>query len=161
MANEFQPNPAQAAQWLRWMAQDAPLYIETMASVGPVRPIARQFPPGEETQAAEYISAANGDDSRRNIYFLPNAKFLNGPRKKENLSFAHTLHVDLDNKDYPGTEAEQQDAILALLLDPKARPKGVPEPSAVWFTGGGYQAVWRLAEPVAVEAAEEMNWPAP
>lgn len=157
MAAELQPNPAKAVHFHRWLHPDGPLHIETMASVGPAKPIVRQFAPGEEAQAIEFISAANNEDVRRNIYFLSNAKFLNGPRKKENLSFAQTLHVDLDNKDYPGTQAEQQDRILALLLDPKIRPKGVPEPSAVWFTGGGFQAVWKLAEPITVAAAEELN----
>lgn len=157
MANEFQPNPAQAVQWMRWLDQDAPLYIETMASVGPAKPSVRKFTPGEVAQATEFITKSNDDDNQRNIYFLPNAKFLNGARKKENISLAQTLHVDLDNKDYPGTEPEQLDRIFALLLDPEVRPKGVPEPSTVWSTGGGCQAIWKLAEPITVEAAEELN----
>ncbi|MBL4929025.1 virulence-associated E family protein [Fuscibacter oryzae] len=157
MAAEFQPNPAQSVQWLRWLHPDGNLYIETMASVGPAKPIVRQFAPGEEAQAADYIAAVNGEVARRNVYFLSNARFLNGSRKKENLSLAQTLHVDLDNKDYPGTEAEQLDRILAVLLDPNVRPKGVPEPTTVWFTGGGCQAIWKLAEPITVEAAEALN----
>lgn len=157
MATEFQPNPTKAVQFYRWLHPDGPLHIETMASVGPAKPIVRQFAPGEEAQAVEFISAANNDDARRNVYFLSTAKFLKGSRKKENLSFAQTLHVDLDNKDYPGTEAEQLDRILAVLLDPNVRPKGVPEPSAVWCTGGGCQAIWKLSEPITVEAAEALN----
>jgi hypothetical protein len=157
MANEFQPNPAQAVQWLRWLDQDGPLYIETMASVEQEKPVARQFAPGQEAQAIEFIAEANCDASRRNIYFVLNARFLNGPRKKANLSFVQALHVDLDFKDYPGTEAEKRDRPLALLTDPKVRPKSIPEPSMVWCTGGGYQAVWKLAEPITVEEAEQLN----
>jgi hypothetical protein len=43
------------------------------------------------------------------------------------------------------------------ILDDKERPKGIPLPSAVWFTGGGYQAVWRLTEPMMIEQAEDLN----
>lgn len=35
--------------------------------------------------------------------------------------------------------------------------QGVPEPTTIWFTGGGCQAVWRLDRPLDVEQAEELN----
>lgn len=157
MDNRPQPDPEKATRFLEWLNSSASLYIESMASAGAANPIARHFSTDGLSEAISFVSTGNAPLEQRNMYFLPNAEFLDGKRKKENLAFARFLHVDLDNKDYPGTEGEQQDRILALLLDRKVRPKGVPHPSAVWFTGGGYQAVWRLAEPLAVEAAEELN----
>lgn len=54
-------------------------------------------------------------------------------------------------------EALQRDTVLGLLSDDKLRPRGVPKPTAFWFTGGGYQAIWRMAEPVPAEEAEAHN----
>jgi hypothetical protein len=99
----------------------------------------------------------NGAEFKRNIYFLPNAKFLSGKRRKQNLSHAQFLHVDLDCKDYPGSLDEQQHRIIGLLTESKERPKGVPEPSAIWFTGGGYQALWKLDQPVEIDIVEDLN----
>ena len=158
MSDQLSPNPARALQFIKWLNPDAPLYIESMARVGPSMPVARQFSAGDLTQAVEFVAMGNSTETQRNMYFLPNAEFLLGARKKANISSVRFLHVDLDNKDYPGTEAQQRDRILALLLDVKTRPKGVPCPSAIWFTGGGYQAVWRLLVPLSIEAAEELNF---
>lgn len=157
MADRFQPDPEQAVRFVKWLNPTASLYIESMASVGPAKPIARQFAADGLSEAIAFVSGENDAEVQRNMYFLPNAEFLEGTRKKQNLTSVRFLHVDLDNKDYPGTVNEQQDRILALLFNAKVRPKGVPRPSAVWFTGGGYQAVWKLAEPLAVDAAEELN----
>ncbi|MEY8841104.1 VapE domain-containing protein, partial [Cribrihabitans sp. XS_ASV171] len=44
-----------------------------------------------------------------------------------------------------------------ILHDDKKRPKGVPLPSAIWETGGGCQAVWKLDEPLDIQKAEELN----
>ncbi len=44
-----------------------------------------------------------------------------------------------------------------MLSEDKLRPTGVPKPTAFWFTGGGYQAIWRMSEPVSVEDAEAHN----
>lgn len=157
MADRFQPNAEKGVQFVEWLNPTALLHTESMASIGPATPVARKFAADALSNAVSFVSEANSAELRRNMYFLPNAEFLQGARKKENLGAARFLHVDLDNKDYPGSEGEQQDRILALLLDDKVRPKGVPHPSAIWFTGGGYQAVWKLDQPIAIAAAEELN----
>ncbi len=73
---------------------------------------------------------------------------MSGGRAKVNISASRFLWVDLDCKDYPGREEQQRDTILGLLSEDKLRPAGIPKPTAFWFTGGGYQAIWRMAEPV-------------
>ncbi len=67
------------------------------------------------------------------------------------------LQVDIDSKDFPGTESEKLDQAIALVLDPNVRPEGVPAPTVVCFTGGGYQAFWKLREPIDAALAEELN----
>ena len=157
MAGNLKPDPARAIEFLHWLNPDAPIYLESMESQGNAKPISKRFSPEARANASEFVAAGNGDDDQRNMYFVPNAEFLVGERKKANLSAVRFLHVDLDYKDYPGDLEAQYDRVVALLTDKKARPKGVPEPTAIWFTGGGCQAVWRLDNPIGIEQAEELN----
>lgn len=157
MAGNLKPNPARAIEFLHWLNPDAPIYLESMASRDNVKPIAKRFSPEARANASEFVASGNGDDAQRNMYFVPNAEFLEGERKEANLSAVRFLHVDLDYKDYPGDLKAQEDRVLALLCDKKVRPKCVPEPTAIWFTGGGCKAVWRLDIPLDIEQAEELN----
>lgn len=157
MVEQLQPSPKQAIAFLSWFTQGAPLHLERMNSVGPESPVQKSYGQHELDSAEKFVAMNNGGEYQRNLYFLPNAEFLSGRRLKDNLSAVRFLHADLDGKDYPGTPDEQLDTIIGLLLDPKVRPKGVPKPSAVIFSGGGYQAFWRLEEPVSVEEAASMN----
>jgi hypothetical protein len=155
--NKIHPDPLLAVEFVVWLSAGSTIYLEQMASQGSPNPKAKTYAVGDKKSAVSFVSTNNASDLQRNIYFFPNAEFLDGKRLKENLKAVRHLHVDLDHKDYPGTENEQSDRILSLLLDEKTRPKGIPIPSAVWFTGGGYQAVWMLQLPLEVEEAEELN----
>lgn len=155
---ELTPNAERAARFLHWLSPTGPHRIETIASEGKAPLGVRTFRDNQSAELKLYIATQNAHDARRNIYFLPNAAHLSGDRKKDNVGAAGYLHVDLDAKDYPGTQHEQLKAIIALLLDPRRRPKGIPQPTAVCLTGGGYQAFWKLVEPVEPELAEELNY---
>ncbi|MCC6678890.1 MAG: hypothetical protein IT436_17325 [Phycisphaerales bacterium] len=66
----------------------------------------------------------------------------------------HFLHVDLDPR--AGEDiAQEQARILALLRN----PPGLPAPTGIVFSGGGFQAYWALAEPIvtngSLDAAED------
>ncbi|MEM6257625.1 MAG: DUF5906 domain-containing protein [Planctomycetota bacterium] len=54
--------------------------------------------------------------------------------------------VDIDPRAGEPLEAEQE-RILALLRNP---PEGVPLPTAIVFSGGGYQALWKLEIPIPI-----------
>lgn len=157
MADRKKPSAERAVEYIIWLNNDAPMHLESMSSQGNARPDAKQFTRSDSAAAIAFVAMANAEDTQRNLYFLPNAEFLTGERKKANLTGARFLHVDLDYKDYPGTPEEQLNLVTALLDDSRKRPKGVPRPTAIWFTGGGCQAVWRLADRVGIEQAEEMN----
>ena len=152
------PDAEKAARFLRWLSPNGPHRVETIASEGKAPLGERTFRDNQAAELTQYVSAQNARDARRNIYFLPNAAYLSGDRKKGNVRAAGYLHVDLDAKDYPGTEDEQLEEIIALLLDPNRRPKGIPQPTAVCFTGGGYQAFWKLVRPAEPALAEELNY---
>jgi len=157
MAGNLKADPARSIELIRWLNPKAAIYLESMASQGNVKPIAKQFAAQGDAGAVGFVTSNNSEEIQRNVYFLPNAEFLQGARKKENLSAVRFLHVDLDYKDYPGGEKEQEERVLALLQDKRVRPKGVPVPSAIWFTGGGCQAVWKLEQPLDVTKAEDLN----
>lgn len=157
MPSNLKPDPSRAIEFIRWLTSEAPLHLESMANRGKAKPKAKAFGLSDHEQAVSFVASGNADDVQRNMYFLPNAEFLEGARKKENLSAVCFLHVDLDYKDYPGDEDEQADFVIGILHDDKKRPKGVPLPSAIWETGGGCQAVWKLDEPLDIQKAEELN----
>lgn len=157
MAHNLKPDPSRAIAILRWLNPEAPLYLESMANRGKATPKARTFGPSDLEQAISFVASNNSDDVQRNIYFLPNAEFLEGARKKENFSAVRFLHVDLDYKDYPGTEKEQADHVMGILLNEKQRPKGIPLPTLIWETGGGHQALWKLDMPLEISKAEKLN----
>ncbi len=143
--------------FFKWLFPDGPYHIETMQSVGegPLR--IQKFNKTELTELFKFIKHKNSSEIRQNTYFLPNAEFLKGKRNKKNISAARVIHVDLDWKDYPGTGEEQKKRSLGLLLDKNMRPKGIPMPSTVWMTGGGYQAIWLLNDPLSPDIAESLN----
>lgn len=151
------PEPQRSIEFIRWLTRGSDFHLEHMESDGPAAPKSKTFGAEEVGLAEHYVVAHNGEQHKRNVYFLMNAEFLVGARGKDNISAARFLHVDLDAKDYPGTSDQARDRILGMLADPSLRPKGVPAATAYWFTGGGYQAVWRLAEPMEISAAERLN----
>lgn len=157
MSNQVKPNPKKAIEWLLWLNPGEKIYLEFFNSQGAPRPKAKFYQSNEAVSAAHFVASNNDDSLQRNLHFVPNAEFLEGKRVKANLKAARFLHVDLDCKDYPGTESEQSERIIDLLFEKKSRPKGIPHPTAIWFTGGGYQALWRLHESISIEDAEELN----
>jgi hypothetical protein len=87
---------------------------------------------------------------KANIYFTPNIvseAFAEGTKpkkpKKTDIVGALGLHIDIDPR--PGFDiAEEQERILGEL-----RSYHLP-PTVIIFSGGGYQALWRLREPFLI-----------
>lgn len=96
----------------------------------------------------------------RNVYFHVNRVRVDLDRKakKSDVEAVTYFHVDVDPE--PGKDLEEEQArILGLFTD--GLPEGVPEPTFVIYSGGGYQAFWRLREPIVIngniEKAEEVE----
>lgn len=98
-----------------------------------------------------------GTAKQRNIYFTVNPVLHQVSKKpaREDIKELGWLHVDIDPQ--PGEDlAAEQKRILALLT--KDIPEGVPNPTAVLFSGGGYQGFWRLNDPFPIKGhAAEYN----
>lgn len=104
-------------------------------------PIGRVFAPQEREQAAGWIDALQGVAG---LYYSVNEvrpDFRGVKATKADIVAAHYAHVDIDHMD--GLEQ-----LKAYRLPP----------SIIVFSGGGYQAFWKLAEPTTdLERVERIN----
>jgi hypothetical protein len=155
------PSTATAVEFLRCLQPDGPWLLVAIHPFLDVRAgkIARvAFYPGQERELHEWIDSLQGD---RNLYYTSNllshAPF--NTHVKDAVTALRLLHVDVDLPG-PADDVEAVEALeeKVLSLD--------PPPTAVVFTGGGYQAVWRFRASVEatalsilrVEAANTVIW---
>jgi hypothetical protein len=91
-----------------------------------------------------------------NIYFSVGEVSTDVEKKanREDIKAVWWLHVDIDPRAGEDIVSEQARA-LALLKN----PPGLPKPTVITFSGGGYQGFWKLKEPIIIdnnlELAEE------
>lgn len=113
----------------------------------------RTFQPSQAEDAAAWIESHQG---KRNLYFTPNRvrRPMSVKPSKPDISAFRAFWADLDPRIGEDLTEERQ-RIETMLTT--GLPKGIPEPSAVVFSGGGYQALWLLAEPLAVPAPTDDN----
>jgi hypothetical protein len=104
------------------------------------------FQVGAEPSMAHWIAERDG---KANLYFQinPAQRDLDKKAQRRDIKEVRWLHVDLDARAGEELEAERT-RILGLLTD--HLPKGVPPPTAVVDSGGGYWGFWRLAEPIQI-----------
>ena len=95
-----------------------------------------------------------GTKRKRNIYFTVNpcSRHLTTKPSREHVAALSWLHVDLDPR--AGEDfAEERERIRALILDPSAL--GIPKPTAIIDSGGGFQGFWRLRVPEPLDGSAE------
>lgn len=102
----------------------------------------------------------------RNLYFTTNSvkEPIHKKPLREDISSMDWLHVDIDPRvpDQPPADASpdevdkllaahnsrEQERILSVLRNP---PGDIPPPTAIVFSGGGYQGFWKLMEPMEID----------
>lgn len=143
------PDTAAAIEYLRWLRPAGPWLLAAIAD-GKRPPVVRTFAAADVDAIARWLAEQNGQ-RRANVYYAPNptrAAMAKKPAATDIASLSW-VHVDIDPQpDRP--LADEQARILAALR----RHDGLPEPSAIVFSGGGYQALWRLAEPLALDGSQ-------
>lgn len=102
-------------------------------------------------EAEHWIEERNG---KVNLYFLVNSVIHATDTKpaRENIASMDWLHVDIDPRAGEDLKTEQG-RILGRLTN--QLPKAVPPPTCIVFSGGGYQAYWKLDEPVPLDGKED------
>jgi hypothetical protein len=115
------------------------------------------FRKADFTEMGQWIKDRNG---KYNMYFSVNLVMRDFDRKasREDIGCMVALHVDIDARppnpelsaDEIAAHNQAEFARIYELLTTKL-PQGVPAPSVITFSGGGYQAFWKLVEPVPID----------
>ncbi|HMN37312.1 MAG TPA: hypothetical protein PKD49_06325 [Hyphomicrobium sp.] len=110
----------------------------------------RTFGPQDEAACAAWITKWNGT---RNLYWLMNEPkgAIDKKTAKTDMRRAWMLYVDLDPKNAPEVMLyeDQRRALLEKLT--MALPHGVPQPSIILDSGGGYWGLWLLDNAVDID----------
>lgn len=118
------------------------------------------FEPTMQNLIRKWLQSHEG---KWNVYFSVNRvkKGLAKKAEKSDVLEVPWLHVDVDPRE-PGAgktqeekeehNAAERERILKMLRVP---PNDVPSPTCIVYSGGGYQAFWRLEEPVKLDKPED------
>ena len=140
----FEPKP-DTREAIEFLNRFVPSDRWDLAAIPPDggKPQFRTFHPGEHDKAFEWIESYQGTAG---LYYHVNqlrASARNIKAKKPDVAAVRALHVDIDINN---------DATLFALR------RFVPTPTVIVFSGGGYQALWRLAQPsTEFDRAERIN----
>ena len=95
--------------------------------------------------------ATKWNTKRWNLYWTVNPLMRDpGPKPKESdVMEMRWIHVDVDPREREDVDQEQQ-RILDLLQSQE------PKPTLIIFSGGGYQAFWRLEQPIAINGRDDL-----
>jgi hypothetical protein len=94
-------------------------------------------------------------EAERGVYWAVNEpRVPDAKAKKEELASVRFLHVDLDPRAGEDFVPERERMLATLTAK---RPAGVPEPTCIVDSGNGYQAVWKLQEPVALDGPDDIE----
>jgi hypothetical protein len=86
----------------------------------------------------------------RNVYWQVNPPLRDLTKKagREDIKSVNLFHVDIDPRAGEDLEAER---VRCLALFNERLPPSVPPPTVVVFSGGGYQAFWKLETPILID----------
>ena len=144
------PDNKKAVEFLRKWNKDGP-WVLTAIQLDKKAINTSTFYPKSEPQLLEWLEKYNGV---RNLYFHVNSvsRDMKSKAMKEDIKSADWLHIDIDPQ--PGADLqEERDRALSMLTD--NLPKGIPKPTVIIFSGGGYQGFWKLSESVVVDGKVE------
>jgi hypothetical protein len=136
-----------AARFLAGLFPKGPRKTQIIALQKGVGPVVAEnlHPEVEASRIVKLIEEHNNVEHKCAIYFGINETLTPGKKAKAvEIGHVRGFHVDIDC----GEDKEAQKAALAKLTT--SRPAGVPEPTAIVSSGGGFWAFWMLAEPIAV-----------
>lgn len=131
-------------EFLRWLYPLGPWVLTAINQEQTSTPT-RTFTPGQEDQLSEWLF----QQAQWNIYYHVNkpTHILTKKAEREDIKEVCFLHVDVDPRTGEDFESEKERIQKALTDN---LPAGLPPPSAVIFSGGGYNALWRLETPIPI-----------
>lgn len=102
---------------------------------------------------AELLPWLEEHGATSNIYYAlnPLLRPLSSKARREDVATMAWVHVDVDPRAGEDLEEERTRALRVL----ESPPAGVPKPTIIVFSGGGFQALWKLDEPITINGKEE------
>lgn len=150
---DMRPDIDAAISFLEWYRPGG-FWVSTSISPGGGPTLTMSFKDEDEATLRRWLG--NQIEDGRNVYFHVNRtmRMLDSKAEKADMASMDWFHVDVDPD--PGEDLRsEQKRILAMLQ----AHESLPRPSLIVFSGGGYQAFWRLAKPIEingdVKAAED------
>lgn len=138
----MQPDFSASLQFLRFIYPSGP-WMLTAISVDKTKIEARTFNSDEGDMVVAWLEL----NKTRNLYYSVNEPVESAREKrklsKTDVSRAWFLHVDVDPRAGEDVESEQRRIIAQI------ESYHIP-PTVIVFSGGGYNALWRLLEPVPI-----------
>lgn len=142
-----EPNTLAAVEFLRLWAPEGP-WVLTAIQTDRKRIATATFSGSSVEDMKKWIHKYNGE---RNLYFHVNSciKEMTKKADREHIKSLDWLHIDIDPREGEDL-ADARVRSLGLLTD--KLPEGIPPPTVVIYSGGGYQASgnwpsqWRSAE---------------
>jgi len=126
-------------------------------SIGAINP--------DDPKGLAWLTSANLDEihtfleqqgaQRRNLYYQPNTCARLGYRRasKSDVVLADVLHVDMDPpkvRSFEELEQWQRETNAQFGTEPYWSSRNLPIPSAIVFSGSGFQLLWKLVQPVVL-----------
>lgn len=145
-------NPDYAAS-MKFLRRWAPDFLRVVTAITPSKEsiTTRTFAPPEDKALLAFLKQMGAE---RNVYFSVNPvrRVVVKKPEREDVKSMDWLHVDVDPR--AGEDLDEERArILALLTT--TLPSGVPPPTVVVDSGGGYQGFWKLREPFPIDGVPE------
>ncbi len=149
----LKPDLDQALSFLQAHYGDALGLLTAIPPDGDTRTITLE--PGKIGLARQQIERWQKEG--RNVYYHANPprKPLSDKAQKGDIGAAVCLHVDLDAR--KGLDWKDAQAVESELASLRRRIEGLscPPPTMLIFSGGGFQALWKLRTPVIFQETEK------
>lgn len=142
----MKPDYQESLAWLEWWRPDGPWTLVEIEELK--KPTGRTFSKGEEDEILKWLEFHG---RKSNIYFCVNGLLhpLDKKPARSDVKSLDWLHVDVDPR--AGEDLEEEQARILKMLQEFS-----PRPTAILFSGGGYQAFWRLEESLPIDGEESL-----
>ena len=155
----IEPTYTKSLEFLQQWRPDGPWVLVATSVDKRTMPIVRTFM-AEDQEGDDALAFLEKYGLEKNLYFSvnPTRRPVFKKASREDIREMSWLHVDLD----PGTPPEGADHTKFIAKERKAQlkllrnpPNGVPKPTCIVDSGGGYWGFWKLKEPFQIEGAED------
>ena len=143
---EVTPNYTASTDFLRWAHPNGP-WVLVAIKLDKSGIETATFGPGVVYDMVSWLHE-KGEDC--NLYWTVNSVLrpMDSKPGRKDIKSLDFLHVDLDPRN--GYDLEDEQEAIQERLDAFE-----PPPSAIIYSGGGYQAFWRLQDPLQIDGKED------